>query len=290
MSAKMEFEGKKYRVNGIEMNVVIEGQGPDLLLVHGFPDSIAVWRHQIPALVAAGYRVIAPDQRGFGLTEAPRETKAYAIENYVADLAALLDALGLKKVLLVGHDWGAAVCWQFCMRHPERVDRYVAVSVGHPTAYAKGPLKQKIKAYYIIFFQIKGISEWMVTRANWWLWRKMIRYDPEFERWEAELSRPGRLTAAINIYRANLKLRLPPNWPKVRVPVMGVWGDGDVALAEEQMIASEKYVSASWRYERIGDRSGHWLMLSAPDKFNAVLLDYLKADVGAKPRANSPPH
>ena len=95
MSAKMEFEGKKYRVNGIEMNVVIEGQGPDLLLVHGFPDSIAVWRHQIPALVAAGYRVIAPDQRGFGLTEAPRETNANAIENYVVDLAALLEALGL---------------------------------------------------------------------------------------------------------------------------------------------------------------------------------------------------
>ena len=290
MSAKMEFEGKKYRVNGIEMNVIIEGQGPDLLLVHGFPDSIAVWRHQIPALVAAGYRVIAPDQRGFGLTEAPLETKAYAIENYVADLAALLDALGLKKVLLVGHDWGAAVCWKFCTRHPERVDRYVAVSVGHPTAYAKSPLKQKIKAYYIIFFQIKGLSEWMVTRANWWLWRKRIRYDPEFERWEAELSRPGRLTAAINIYRANLKLMLPQNWPKVKVPVMGVWGEGDVALVEEQMIASEKYVSASWRYERIGDRSGHWLMLSAPDKFNAVLLDYLKADVGTKARANSPPH
>jgi pimeloyl-ACP methyl ester carboxylesterase len=290
MGDKVEFEGKKYRLNGIEMNLVIEGQGSDLLVVHGFPDSIAVWRHQIPALVAAGYRVIVPDQRGFGLTEAPGETKAYAIENYVADLAALLDALGLKKVLLVGHDWGAAVCWQFCMRHPERVDRYVAVSVGHPTAYAKGSFKQKIKAYYIIFFQIKGLSEWMVTRADWWLWRKMIRYDPEFKRWKAQLSRPGRLTAAINIYRANLKLRRSHNWPKVTVPVMGVWGEGDVALAEEQMIASEKYVSASWRYERIGERSGHWLMLSATDKFNAVLLDYLKADVSAKPRTNSSPH
>jgi pimeloyl-ACP methyl ester carboxylesterase len=276
----MEFEGTKYRINGIEMNVVVEGQGPDLVLIHGFPDSIAVWRHQIPTLVAAGYRVIAPDQRGFGLTEAPRETRAYAIENYVTDLQELLDALDLKKVLLVGHDWGAAVCWKFCMRHPERVDRYVAVSVGHPTAYAKGPLKQKLKAYYIIFFQIKGLSEWMVTRANWWLWRKRIRYDPEFERWKAELSRPGRLTAAINIYRANLKLMLPQNWPKVIVPVMGVWGEGDVALVEEQMIASGKYVSASWRYERIGDRSGHWLMLSAPDMFNSVLLDYLKADAG----------
>src|SRR5260370_21164690 len=140
MSAKMEFEGKKCRVSGIEMNVVIEGLGPDLLLVHGFPDSIAVWRHQIPALVAAGYRVIAPDQRGFGLTEAPRETKTSAIENYVADLAALLDALALKKALLVGHDWDAAVCWQFCMRHPDRVDRYVALARAHPTPYADAPL------------------------------------------------------------------------------------------------------------------------------------------------------
>jgi pimeloyl-ACP methyl ester carboxylesterase len=281
----MQVEGKMYRVNGIDMNVVIAGKGPDVLLVHGFPDSIAVWRHQIPALVAAGYRVIAPDQRGFGLSEAPRETKAYAIENYVADLAGLLDTLNIKKVRLVGHDWAAAVCWQFCMMHPQRVDRYVAVSVGHPTAYAKGPLKQKMKAYYIIFFQIKGLSEWMITRANWWLWRKMLRYDPEFEQWKTELSRPGRLTAAINIYRANLKLMLPQNWPKVTVPVMGVWGEGDVALAEEQMIASEQYVTSSWRYERIGDRAGHWLMLSAPEKFNALLLDYLQADVGAKQTA-----
>ena len=272
-------QGKVYRVNGIDMNVVIAGEGPDILLVHGFPDSSAVWRNQIPALVAAGYRVIAPDQRGFGLTEAPRETKAYAIENHVADLAALLDTLGIKKVPLVGHDWGAAVGWQFCMKHSERVDRYVAVSVGHPTAYAKGPLKQKIKAYYIIFFQVRGLSEWMVTRGNWWLWRKMIRYDPEFPHWKAELSRPGRLTASINLYRANLKLMLPQRWPKATVPVMGVWGEDDVALVEEQIIASEKYVTAPWRYARIGDRSGHWCMLSAPEKFNMLLLDYLKQTI-----------
>jgi pimeloyl-ACP methyl ester carboxylesterase len=170
------------------------------------------------------------------------------------------------------------------MKHPERVDRYVAISVGHPTAYAKGPLQQKIKAYYIIFFQIKGLSEWLVTRGNWWLWRKMLRYDPEFAQWKAELSRPGRLTAAINIYRANLKLMLPQHWPKVTVPVMGVWGEGDVALAEEQMVASQQYVTASWRYERIGDRAGHWLMLSAPEKFNALLLDYLRQEVHEESR------
>jgi len=107
----------------------------------------------------------------------------------------------------------------------------------------------------------------------------MLRYDPEFEQWKAELSRPGRLTASINIYRANLKLMLPQNWAKVTVPVMGVWGEGDVALAEEQMIASEKHVTSSWRYERIGDRAGHWLMLSAPEKFNVLLLDYLNQEL-----------
>lgn len=276
----MEFETTKYRINDVDMNVLIAGEGPDVLIVHGFPDSIGVWRRQIPALVEGGYHVIAPDQRGFGETEAPRETKAYAIENYVADLVTLLNTLGIEKVRLVGHDWAAAVCWQFCMKHPDRVDRYVAVSVGHPTAYAHGPIKQKIQAYYIGFFQIPGFSEWAVTRKDWWLWSKMLRYDPELNVWKKELSRPGRLTAAINIYRANRKLLLPQKeWTNVSVPVMGVWGEGDVALAEEQMIASEEFVDAPWRYERIGSRAGHWLMLSAPDKFNALLLDYLSQDL-----------
>jgi pimeloyl-ACP methyl ester carboxylesterase len=212
MNEKTGFKGKKIRVNGVALNVIIEGEGPDVVLLHGFPDSIAMWRHQIPVLVKAGYRVIAPDLRGFGLSEAPEETKAYVVENYVADLASLLDVSGIEKVRLVGHDWGAAICWQFCMKYPERVDRFVAVSVGHPRAYIKSSIKQKIKAYYIILFQIKGLSEWIITRADWWLWRKMVRYDQEFERWKRELSRPGRLTAAINIYRANLKIMLTQNY------------------------------------------------------------------------------
>jgi pimeloyl-ACP methyl ester carboxylesterase len=278
MNAKNLFEGKKIRVNGVELNVLIKGQGPIVVFLHGFPDSIALWRHQIPVLVKEGYRVIAPDQRGFGLSEAPGETKAYAIENYVTDLAALLDALKVEKAFLVAHDWGAAVGWQFCMQHPERVDRYMAISLGHPKAYIKSPIKQKIKGYYILFFQIKGISEWLITRADWWLWRKMVGYDDEFERWKMELSRPGRLTAAINIYRANIKLILAQNYAKIKVPVIGVWGEDDVALVEEQMTASGKYVDGPWQYKRIGEKGGHWVMLTAPEKFNALLLDYLKQD------------
>jgi pimeloyl-ACP methyl ester carboxylesterase len=95
----MDIDSRKYPVNGIDMNVFVSGEGPDVLLAHGFPDSIAVWRHQIPVLEAAGYRIIAPDQRGFGLSEAPDKTSAYAIDNYVADLAALLDTRGIGKVV-----------------------------------------------------------------------------------------------------------------------------------------------------------------------------------------------
>jgi pimeloyl-ACP methyl ester carboxylesterase len=128
----------RYTVNGIEMHVVTAGSGPDVLLLHGFPDSHELWRHQIPALVAAGFRVIAPDLRGFGLTEIPKGgVAAYRVENLVADVVALLDVLGVEKVRLVAHDWGAVIGWLTAIKHPDRIDRYVAISVGHPTAYAR---------------------------------------------------------------------------------------------------------------------------------------------------------
>ena len=239
----MSIPGKVLRIGGLDFNVLVEGQGPDVLLVHGFPDSNSVWRHQIPALVDAGFRVIAPDLRGFGESTAPPNRDDYKIDRFVGDLIAILDALDVAKVRLVGHDWGAAVGWQTCMQHPERIDRYAALAVGHPTAYAHGGIVQKLKAYYVLFFQIPGLSEKAVAAGDWWLWSKMLRYDAELATWKADLSRPGRLTAAINIYRANLGLILPKEWPKVTVPVLGIWGEGDVALAERQMITSKDHVT-----------------------------------------------
>jgi pimeloyl-ACP methyl ester carboxylesterase len=137
------------RVNGVELNVVAEGEGPDVLLVHGFPDDHTVWRNQIPALVDAGYRVIALDTRGCGESEIKPCEDDYAIDTLVADVVALLDALGIAKVRLVGHDWGALQGWCFAMGYPERVDRYVAMSLGHPAAYARGGVAQKLKGYYL---------------------------------------------------------------------------------------------------------------------------------------------
>jgi pimeloyl-ACP methyl ester carboxylesterase len=271
----MSLTGQTLRLRGLDFNVLVRGQGPDVLLVHGFPDSNAVWRHQIPPLVEAGFRVIAPDLRGFGDSSAPPGRADYKADKIVGDLIGILDALDVQSVRLVAHDWGAVIGWLMCMRHPERIERYVAMSVGHPTAYAHGGVVQKLKGYYILFFQVPGVAEQVVMFHDWWLWRRILRDDPELARWKADLSRPGRLTAAMSYYRANIGMILPRDLPKVTVPVMGIWGSGDIALAERQMIASRLYVTGPWRYERV-DGGGHWLQLQAPERVTALLLDYLR--------------
>lgn len=270
----MNFEGKIYRVNGIELNVVIAGKGPDVLLVHGFPDTHEVWRKQIQVLVDAGYRVIAPDTRGCGDSQILPQVADYRVEHLVNDLIALLDELKIDKVRLVAHDWGAIIGWQLVLSHPQRVERYIALSVGHPTAYRHGGLIQRIKSYYIWTLQLRGLIEWLVTWNNWFSLRLMTRYPAEVPQWQAHLSRPGRLTAAMNYYRANLSLFFGREYASARVPVFCIWSSGDLFCTEAQMIASERYVKGPWRYARV-DGANHWLQLDAPEQVNPLLLDYL---------------
>lgn len=262
-------------VNGIAMHVVIEGEGRPVLLLHGFPDTHAVWRLQIDALVAAGYKVIAPDLRGYGKTEAPGSEDAYTMEALRADVVGLLDALGIERVLLVGHDWGSVVGWNVCMHAPERVERFVALSVGHPAAYTEGGPLQLLKGYYVLVFQLRGIAESMIKAFDWHSLRSMASNPGQFAEWREHLDRPGRLTAALNYYRANLKMFNASTWPTVKVPVLGVWSSGDVALTEAQMRGSEKYVGESFQYERI-DKVGHWLQLEAAGQVNALLLNFFQ--------------
>ncbi len=270
----MTFNRRTVTVNGQQLNVVIEGEGPAVLLVHGFPDDHTVWRHQIPALVAAGYRVIAPDTRGCGESAIPRRTSDFRIEQLVADLAALLDALGIDKVQLVGHDWGAVQAWHLALWHPERVERYVAMSVGHPRAYASGGIEQKLRGYYIALIQLRGFAEFMVRALGWRPLRWMSRYPAEFPHIKARLSRPGRLTAGFNYYRANFGLLFPASYPRVQVPVVGIYSDGDIFLTEAQMRNSEQFCDAGWKYVRV-DGANHWLQLDAPERVNALLLEHL---------------
>jgi pimeloyl-ACP methyl ester carboxylesterase len=266
---------RRMRVNGVELNVVVQGEGPDVLLVHGFPDDHTVWRNQIPALVEAGYRVIALDTRGCGESEIKPHEGDYAIDKLVADLVALLDELGIAKVRLIGHDWGALQAWCFAMEHPERLDRCITMSVGHPAAYASSSVAQKLKGHYMFGIQLRGLIEFFVTRFDWWLFRLLLHYPAEFPHIRARLSRPGRLTAGFNYYRANLRLLRGKVFPRVKIPVVGIWSDGDIFLTEGQIRASECYCDTGFRYVRI-DGANHWPQLTAPEKLNPLLLQLLR--------------
>lgn len=257
----------------VKLSVVIEGKGPEVVLLHGFPDSSYLWRNQIPALVAAGYRVIAPDLRGFGDSDAPVGKKHYTIDTIVQDIVDVLDHTGTDRCCVVGHDWGAIVGWAFAISHPERVEKYVALSVGHPRAYSKAGLKQKLRAWYAVSFQFSGIAEIATKAHDWFVMRRLTNNHPEVERWIKDLSRPGRLTAGMNWYRANLSRMLFGDFPKVKVPVMGIWSTGDRYLTEKQMKNSADYVDAPWRYERI-EGSSHWIPLDAPKRLNELLVEY----------------
>jgi pimeloyl-ACP methyl ester carboxylesterase len=268
--------GCHYSVNGIEMHVLIAGSGPDVLLLHGFPDSHKLWRYQIPGLVAAGFRVIAPDLRGYGLTEIPKGgVTVYRMDQLVADVVSLLNVLGVARVRLVGHDWGAAIGWQSAILHPDRIDRYVAISVGHPTSFKRAGFKQKLSSWYMVMFQLHGFAEWLMSVNDFKLFGRLSGFPQEVPNWRADLGRPGRLTAALGYYRANIALILSSDSGNVTVPVMGIWSAGDTALTERQMVNSAQFCKTGWRYERI-DGVGHWVPLEAPERLNALLIDYLR--------------
>jgi len=262
--------------NGVSLHVEDYGNGPPVLLLHGWPDSAYVWRHQIPFLTAHGFRAIAPDMRGFGRSSRPPGITDYALSKSVGDVTALLDGLGVESANLVGHDWGAAVAWSMAMSHPDRVQKLVVVSVGHPSV--PWSLRQREMAWYELFFQFEGIAEATISYDDWaWLWR-FLRGAGDQERYARDLSRPGALTASLNWYRANLAPRMPgppPELPLVRVPTLGIWSTDDHYLDGERMERSGAYVKAPWRYEVIKGAS-HWIPLDTPDRLNELLLDWLK--------------
>jgi len=267
-------------VNGIRMHATTTGQGPTVLLLHGFPDTHAVWRKQVGPLAAAGYRVIAPDLRGYGRTEAPGGVYDYTLDKLRADVIALLDVLEIDKVILVGHDWGGLIGWQIAALSPQRVERFVAMSTGHPTAIARAGILQHLRMTYVLGFVLPGIAEHTLRAGDWFLMRQFTAEPGQIENWKRDLSAPGRLTAALNYYRANLNLSFPHSYPRVRVPVMGLWSDRDPALGERQMRDSAHYVDGEFRFERIRD-ADHWLQLTAHERVNALLLDFFGSRVPA---------
>jgi len=263
------------QLNGISLHVEDHGSGKPVLLLHGWPDSSYLWRNQIPFLVANGFRAIAPDLRGLGRSDRPEDVTAYSLENTVADVIGILDALDIDAADIVAHDWGAAVAWLTATAHPNRVHRLVILSVPHPLV--PRTLRQREMGWYQLFFQFERIAEASLQHENWALFREMLRGNGDIDRYISDLSRPGALKASLNWYRANLVPRLPesrPNLPPVEAPTLGIWSSQDHYLDGEQMKMSGQFVRGPWRYEQI-DGASHFIPLDAPDHLNRLLIEWL---------------
>ncbi|HEY3354784.1 MAG TPA: alpha/beta fold hydrolase [Polyangia bacterium] len=277
---------------GARLHVVTEGQGPLVLLLHGFPEFWFSWRHQMGALAAAGFRAAAPDLRGYGRSEKPRGVGAYRLEALAADVAGLIRALGGGPATVVGHDWGGAVAWHAAARYPALVERLVVMNGPAQGAMLRAFLspRQIGRSWYIFFFQLPRLPERMVLREGFM--RQLFRAnlaDPdaipehELNLFDAALHEPGAATAAINYYRAAIRHPLIGAHP-VACPTLIVWGARDRALGPEVLAAITPL--APRRTVHVLEDAGHFVHEERPHQVNRLLLDFLGAE--ARTAATAP--
>ncbi|CAN5456609.1 alpha/beta hydrolase [soil metagenome] len=274
--------------NGIRLHVVQSGpiDGPLVILLHGFPEFWYGWSKQIPALTAAGYRVWAPDQRGYNLSDKPNGIAAYTLDRLAADILGLIDASGRDQVFLVGHDWGAAVTWWTALKYPERLTKIAVLNVPHPTVMnrtLRTNFAQLRKSWYIFFFQIPWLPERLVRMSNWRVGLQTLQAssrpdtfsEADFDRYREAWSQPGAYTAMLNWYRALVQHRPDLNAAsdRVRVPTLLIWGVHDVALSRD-MAQPSIDLCDDGRLVFI-EEATHWVQHDEPVRVNQLLLEFL---------------
>ena len=273
----------------VRLHYVEAGEGPLVLLLHGFPQFWYEWRHQIPALVEAGFRVVAPDMRGYNLSDKPLGVRAYRVEMLACDVERLILACGEGTAHMVGHDWGAIAAWIAAMRYPERVERLAILNVPHPARFLDGLLSpmQLLRSSYVFFFQIPRLPEEVIRAGDFALLRSALGRDPvrpaaltaeDIERYIEAIARPGALTATINYYRA--LLRYPGETrallQRVEAPVLVIWGERDRFLSRRLAEPPRLWVPNLLGVKRLPDAS-HWVAEDRPLEVNTLLLDFLRS-------------
>ena len=264
-------------VGDLTFDVLISGpdDGIPLVALHGFPESAASWGKVTPLLTAAGYRVIAPNQRGYSAGARPEGVDAYKIEHLVADVVGLLDALGLSDAHLVGHDWGSAVAWQVAGRHPNRIRSLTAISVPHPTAIGwalREDEDQKQRSSYIGLLRQEGKAEEVLSEDNFRRLRAMFdgQIDPEFaDEHIRVLSGEGALTGALNWYRA--MTRDFGDIDRTTVPTTYVWSTGDTALGRAGAERCGEFVDAPYEFVVL-DGGSHWIPEERAEELAEAIL------------------
>ncbi len=280
---------RRLQANGLGFTVDEAGEGDAVALcLHGFPESRFSWRHQLPALTGAGWRAVAPDLRGYGDSDKPRGRAAYHLDHLVADVAALFDALGARKRLLIGHDWGAMVAWSYALGRGLPLDGLVVMNVPHPSVFRhalRHSWAQRRRSWYMGAFQLPWLPEAILGAGHAWGVGQAIRgmavdrsaFPPDvLDVYRRNALKPGAMTAMINYYRANMAGLGDGGEPTpvIETPTLMIWGEQDKALGLELTQGYGPLVS-DFTLERLPGVS-HWVQQEAPEQVNARLLGWLK--------------
>jgi pimeloyl-ACP methyl ester carboxylesterase len=278
-------------VNGVRLHYVEAGAGPLVILLHGFPEFWYSWRQQIGPLVAAGFHVLAPDLRGYNLSDKPHGVNAYRVEALTADVAGLIRHSGEQSGIVIGHDWGGVLAWHLPLHYPEMVQKRVILNAPHPAALRRElhrSFDQLLRSWYIFFFQLPLLPEALMRAGDFALLRRMLTRQPvrpgaftadDLARYQQALAQPGALTAAINWYRAAFRRPPHPHTDDVScdVPTLVIWGERDAYLGSRLTEGLERW-APNLRVERIPDAS-HWVQNDAPERVNELIIEFLRSDV-----------
>lgn len=276
-----EFDGP------VRLHYVEAGEGPLVVLLHGFPEFWFSWRHQLRALADAGYRAVAPDMRGYNRSDKPEGLEAYTRRELTGDVSALIDHLGADEAMVVGHDWGGVVSWLFAMDYPEQLSRLGILNCPHPVVMAEGmkDWRQMFRAIHMLAFQLPVLPEALLRFRNFGLVRYILRNDPvrkdafsesDIDRYVDALSRPGALTATLSYYRAASRYGLIKPLNDIDEDVLVVWGTQDPYLGSHLAEPPDNLVPNA-RIEYIDDAS-HWVQVDRPDRVGEFLVDFANRD------------
>lgn len=257
--------------------------GPPVLLLHGFPEFWWAWRHLLDPLAAAGFRAIAPDMRGYNLSDAPAGVDAYRTERLAGDVVALADALGLTRFHLVGHDWGGLVAWAVAGQHPNRLDRLIIMDAPHPEVWTGFMLRhpgQALRSAYVGWFQLPLLPETTLGAFDYAALRSTMRSSGRpglFDRatldtYARTWRRPGRLTAMLNYYRA-LPRSSRASSRRIEAPALIIWGGRDSFL--DNRLAQQSADRCNEGRALVLSEATHWLHLEEPDRIAAEFLAFL---------------
>lgn len=272
--------------NGIRMHYVTQGEGPLIVLLHGFPEFWYSWRYQIPFLAEHGYTVVAPDLRGYNDTD--KSPRGYDVPTLIRDIEGLIKGLGQERAIIVGHDWGGLLAWALAARYPEMTERLIVMNAPHPKVFERElrTLKQLRKSSYVFFFQLPWLPEYLFLRNNANEVGRSLRagaaQKSAFPReitahYQQAMSKPGAMTAALNYYRQafrHLTGHMMGGRNRVRVPTLLIWGEQDRWLGIALTQGLERWVD-DIQIRRIPD-SGHWVQQEKPDLVNQYMLDFLQ--------------